>query len=379
MTPGLVSVIIPTYDRPEYLPQAVESVLTQTYSSVEIVIIDDGSEDGGATTREVLKPYLSLDSPKVTYLYQKNSGVGPAVNRGLSLAQGEYIQRLDDDDRLLPEKIARSIEVFQEQPKLGLVATGYHHIDSEGKRIHTGSPCPCPGPARLLNMLMSCVTTCAGVLVRSLVHQKVGVYRDIRAQDYEMWIRISQEYDIETIDEPLVEYRLHQGNISRNNQRNMERDRIRFISEYLQSTPLDVLIPRLQSEPHGHAIRAGVWLLKNGGYIKTTGAAKAELEKALQLLPKDPLLSLWKGVLAVCGDESLRPLPWEEDLPAVYQAKAEALSRCLREHKRLAAKKLHPSMPEMVAFRKQFGSLHSALIQETFKKAIGKGHGSKTG
>ena len=152
----------------------------------------------------------------------------------------------------------------------------------------------------------------------------------------------------------------------------MERDKIGFISVYLQSTPLDVLIPSLQSEPHAYAIRAAVYLLKNGECIRTTGAAKAELEKALQLLPKDPLLSLWKGVLAVCGDESLRPLPWEEDLPAVYQAKAEALSRCLRERERLAVKKLHPSMPEMVAFRKQFGSLHSALIQETFKKAIGK-------
>ena len=71
-----------------------------------------------ALTKSALKPYLSADSSssrlsKVTYLYQKNGGLVPAVNRGLALARGEYIQRLDDDDRLLPEKIARSIDVFK--------------------------------------------------------------------------------------------------------------------------------------------------------------------------------------------------------------------------------------------------------------------------
>ena len=106
MIPGLVSVIIPTYNRPDYLREAVDSVFAQTYPFIEILVIDDGSSAEGARTRSALKPYLSDDSsssqqPKVTYLYQKNCGLVPAVNRGLGLAQGEYIQRLDDDDRLL--------------------------------------------------------------------------------------------------------------------------------------------------------------------------------------------------------------------------------------------------------------------------------------
>ena len=175
MVPGLVSVIIPTYNRPSYLQQAVESVLRQTYPNIEIIVVDDGSDSEGAATKRVLLPYLTL--PNLTYIYQHRRGVTRAVNRGLTLSQGEYIQRLDDDDRLLPEKIAHSVDLFQAQPEVGLVATGYYHIDAAGKRINTLPPHPCPEPARLLNMLMGCISACAGVMVRALVHQKVGVYQ----------------------------------------------------------------------------------------------------------------------------------------------------------------------------------------------------------
>ena len=155
MIPGLVSVIVPTYNRPDYLREAVESVFAQTYPFIEILVIDDGSSDRGAHTKSALQPYLSTDSllprnPKVTYLYQKNCGLVRSVNRGLALAQGEYIQRLDDDDRLLPEKIARSVEVFQSCPEVGLVATGYHHINAAGQRIHTCPPRRCSESTRLL-------------------------------------------------------------------------------------------------------------------------------------------------------------------------------------------------------------------------------------
>ena len=93
MIPGLVSVIIPTYNRPDYLREAVESVFAQTYPFIEILVIDDGSSDRGAHTKSALKPYLSTDSllpprPKVTYLYQKNSGLVSAVNRGLGVGTG---------------------------------------------------------------------------------------------------------------------------------------------------------------------------------------------------------------------------------------------------------------------------------------------------
>ena len=376
MLSGLVSVIIPTYNRPNYLREAVNSIFAQTYPFIEILVIDDGSSDGGALTKSVLKPYLSADSlsprkPKVTYLYQTNGGLVSAVNRGLGLAQGEYIQRLDDDDRLLPEKIARSIEVFQAHPEVGLVATGYYHIDAAGKRIRTFPPRRCPEPTRLLKMLMGCISACAGVMVRSFVHQKVGVYRDIKAQDYEMWVRIAKEFKVETIDLPLAEYRQHPGssiNIKDNHMK-MERDILNFTDEQIKSTPLDELIPNLRSRPHAYALRAAVYLQQDGKYVRGIPLAKEELEQARQLAPNDPLLRLWEGVLAT---HEGRCSPQNEGLPAPYRSQAETLVRFSEERKRLASQGVSPMSPEAVDLRRQFGRFRSKLIRQTFKAAVGK-------
>ena len=376
MIPGLVSVLIPTYNRPDYLREAVDSVFAQTYRSIEIIVIDDGSSEGGALTKLTLKPYLSAESsssrlPKVIYLYQKNCGLVPAVNRGLALAQGEYIQRLDDDDRLLPEKIARSVEVFQAQTEVGLVATGYYHIDTAGKRIRTCPPRSCPEPTRLLNMLMGCISTCAGVMVRSLVHQKVGVYRNIKAQDYEMWVRIAKEFKVGTINIPLAEYRQHPGssiNI-RDNRVKMEQDILNFTDEQIKSIPLEELIPNLQSRPHAYALRAAVYLHQDGKYMRTTPFAKAELEQALQLAPTDPLLRLWNGVAAVHEGAKI---PQNENLPSPYREQAEALARFGEERKQLSAQGVSPSSPKAVNLRRQFGRFRLNLIRQTVEAAVGK-------
>lgn len=372
MIPGLVSVIIPTYNRPGYLQEAVDSVLAQTYSSIEILIIDDGSADGGVHTKSALKPYLSEDHRlPITYIYQKNAGLVSAVNRGLALARGEYIQRLDDDDRLLPEKIARSVEVFQARPAVGLVATGYYHIDATGKRIRTCPPRRCPDSDRLFNMLMGCISACAGVMVRSLVHQKVGAYRNIKAQDYEMWIRVAKEFKVETINLPLAEYRQHPGSSIhiKANRAKMERDILNFIREHIETTPLNELIPNLRSEPHAYALCAAIYLQKGGEYGRGIPLAKAELEKALQLAPNDPLLRLWEGVLAVNAD---KPFPQHEDLPSPYRERAEVLVQLGEQHKRLSAGEVPSSSPEAIDLRRQFGKFYSALTRQTFKAAVGK-------
>ena len=373
---GLVSVIIPTYNRPDYLREAVDSVLAQTYPLIEILIIDDGSSEGGTFTKSALKPYLSAGSsasrtPKVTYLYQENCGLVSAVNQGLALARGEYIQRLDDDDRLLPEKIARSVELFQTYPEVGLVATGYYHIDAMGKRIRTRSPRRCPDSSRLFNMLMGCISACAGVMVRSLVHQRVGVYRNIKAQDYEMWIRVAKEFKVETIDLPLAEYRQHPGGSIhiKDNYAKMERDILNFTREQIESTSLEHLIPNLRSEPHAYALRAAIYLHKSGEYGRGMLLAKKELEKGLQLAPNDPLLRLWEGVWAVNADG---PFPQHEDLPSPYREQAEVLVQLGEQHKRLSVGGVPSSSPEATDLRRQFGKFYSTLTRQTFKAAVGK-------
>ena len=172
-------------------------------------------------------------------------------------------------------------------------------------------------------------------MVRSLVHQKVGVYRDIKAQDYDMWIRVAKEFRVETIDLPLAEYRQHpESSIHiKDNRAKMERDILNFTREQIESTPLGQLIPNLQSEPHAYALRAAIYLQKGGEYGRRAPLAKAELEKGLQLAPNDPLLRLWEGALAVNADG---PFPQGEDLPSPYREQAKVLAQFGEQHKRLS-------------------------------------------
>jgi glycosyltransferase involved in cell wall biosynthesis len=123
-----VSVIIPTYNSAQYLPQAIESVLAQTYTDYEIIVINDGSTDN---TRQVVAPY----EEQIRYVYQENQGVSAARNRGLYLARGELIAFLDADDIFLPYKLKEQVAVFDAQPQVGIVNTGFRVIQEDGKTI----------------------------------------------------------------------------------------------------------------------------------------------------------------------------------------------------------------------------------------------------
>lgn len=103
--PGLVSVIIPTYNRAKHISKAIDSVLAQTYKSYEIIVIDDGSTDD---TRQVLASYEG----RIKYIYQENSGHAPARNTGIRAATGKWVAFLDSDDTWLPEKLSKQIEIL---------------------------------------------------------------------------------------------------------------------------------------------------------------------------------------------------------------------------------------------------------------------------
>jgi glycosyltransferase involved in cell wall biosynthesis len=124
----LVSIIIPAYNCDRYITQAVESILTQTYQHYEIIVIDDGSTD---RTCQVLAPYFN----QIRYVYQENQGVAKARNQGLKIAQGELIAFLDHDDIFLPEKLARQVECFQQQPDVAMVHSGWRRINAAAEFI----------------------------------------------------------------------------------------------------------------------------------------------------------------------------------------------------------------------------------------------------
>ena len=121
----LVSVVIPTYNSAEFLVQALDSVFKQTYPNYEIVVIDDGSTDN---TPQVVEPWRS----RINYIYQNNQGVAAARNKGIEAATGEFIAFLDADDLFLPYKLQQQIGVFEAQPEVGMVVSGWRLTDEGG-------------------------------------------------------------------------------------------------------------------------------------------------------------------------------------------------------------------------------------------------------
>ncbi|MBE9164401.1 glycosyltransferase [Tychonema sp. LEGE 06208] len=129
----LVSVIIPAYNGDRYIAQAVESVLAQTFTNLEIIVVDDGSTD---ETHQVLQPYLD----KIRYVYQENRGVAAARNRGIQEAKGEFIAFLDQDDFFEPDKLAAQIALFRSSPSLGIVNSGWRLVNEQGDAISDITP-----------------------------------------------------------------------------------------------------------------------------------------------------------------------------------------------------------------------------------------------
>ena len=120
-----VSVIIPTYNRANFITEAIVSVLAQDYPDMEIVVIDDGSDDD---TEVILRPYKN----KIRYLYQDNKGLGEARNRGIKEAHGKYIALLDSDDLWLPDKLHLQIACMEAKPEVELCCTNFHQFNDEG-------------------------------------------------------------------------------------------------------------------------------------------------------------------------------------------------------------------------------------------------------
>ncbi len=118
-----VSVIIPTYNRRAYVQEAIDSVLAQTYTDYEIIVIDDGSTDG---TGEALRERYG---DKIIYEWQENQGLSAARNRGIESSRGQYIALLDSDDLWMPEKLERQVACLSQHPEVAMVARAYARRD----------------------------------------------------------------------------------------------------------------------------------------------------------------------------------------------------------------------------------------------------------
>jgi hypothetical protein len=205
-----VTVLMPVFNAGPLLAQAVDSILAQSFTDFECLIIDDGSTDGA------MDALHAIGDPRLRFVRNpSNLGVTATLNLGIGLARAPLIARMDADDISMPNRLQRQVETFQLRPGLGLLGSWAEVIDIEGRNAgHIRLPIEHREIAR--SMLRDNVFVHPSVMARAHVFREIGGYpADFAvAQDYAMWLRIVLRYEVANLPEDLVQYRIHPDQIS---------------------------------------------------------------------------------------------------------------------------------------------------------------------
>ena len=226
-----ISVVIPSYNRKELIKRSINSVNNQTIKPFEIIVVDDGSFDG---TEEMIKRNYDF----IKFIKQKNKGVSAARNFGIKVSSGEWICFLDSDDEWKNDKLEKQIIAMKSNP-------GYKFFHSNeiwvknGKRINQKKKHKKYGGDIFDKCLDMCRISPSSVLIDKTIFDDVGIFNEnlVICEDYELWLRICDKYNVFFINEPLIiKYGGHQGQLSYSVD-SIEYHRIKAL-EYLMSSNL---------------------------------------------------------------------------------------------------------------------------------------------
>lgn len=202
-----VSVVIPTYERPEFLPGAIETAIGQTYDDIEVIVVDDGSTENYA-------PEIVDDYPEIVTCVQlpSNQGLSAARNAGIQEASGEYIAFLDDDDRWHRTKLAKQVREIERDERIGLVTCLVAAFTPEIEVIHCEQTAPSGDLADEM-LIRNRIGTPSRVLVKREAIDRVGPFDESlpTKQDWDFYLRLAQEYQIGAVEEILCFRRVHES------------------------------------------------------------------------------------------------------------------------------------------------------------------------
>lgn len=212
----LVSVVITTYNRKiNFLNRAIKSVLKQTHTNFELLVVDDNNSD--SILRKEIEDRISLykDDYRLIYIsHDKNRGACAARNTGIKNSRGKYIAFLDDDDEWLEDKIEKQLKVF-ETSNVGLVYCSYYRIeeDYEGNRKIFLQNALEKKDYFIELLKFNYIGSTSFPLIKRECFENCGLFDEKMPamQDYDMWIRIAEKYRVKNLEEPLVNYYQHKG------------------------------------------------------------------------------------------------------------------------------------------------------------------------
>lgn len=224
----LISVILPVYNGAQFLREAIESILQQSYSNLELIIINDGSKDD---SQSIIDSYAD---GRIRSFDQSNIGLSATLNRGISLAKGRWIARQDQDDVSFPERLTKQIQFMNAHPDYAMVGTAAQIWVDETKtdRLHKH---PCTDQELRIGLLFFNYFVHSSVLIDKSTLESIGGYSiDPSRQppeDYELWSRIARRYRIANLPDILLAYREVGSSMSRDEENPFSKKLILLSSE----------------------------------------------------------------------------------------------------------------------------------------------------
>lgn len=229
-----VSVVMPVYNGEKYLKEAIDSILNQTYTDFEFIIINDGSTD---STKEIIQ---SFEDQRIVVLEnEKNLGIVSTLNRGLDCAVGEYIARMDADDIAEKGRLEKQVNTLDGDSTIGVLGTGTRVFgdDIEDKEMHSTLN---PNQLKAELIFSSCICH-PSVMIRKKVLDEFGIrYKEEYkgAEDYEMWWQIAAVSKIASIPDILHNYRIHKQQITQTKDEAYKQVMVRMLELKLKSIQL---------------------------------------------------------------------------------------------------------------------------------------------
>lgn len=194
----MISVVVPSFNRKDFLREALGSVREQTLSPSEMIVVDDGSSDG-------TEAMCRAEFPNFAYIFQANKGVAAARNTGIRAASGEWIAFLDSDDLWLPHKLEEQQAYLQAHPEADILQSEEIWY-RRGKRVNPGARHRKYGGRIFEKCIPLCIVSPSSVIIRKSVFEDVGVFDESfdTCEDYDLWLRISLHYTVHLLNKPGI-------------------------------------------------------------------------------------------------------------------------------------------------------------------------------
>lgn len=243
-----ISVIMPLYNGEKYVSESIDSVLAQTVGDFELIIVDDASTD---SSPDIIHSYAAKD-PRIVILHNKaNMGAARSRNRALDIACGDFITFTDADDLLLPGRFARQLSFFEKYPQIDLCGSSYTIFGPEAEQ-RKQIKVPLTHDQIAAYLLFGCPFGMSSVMLRREAFARTNIrFRESMAEDYQLWVDLSDKLHMANIPESLVLYRRWEEQIS-TRQLDRQTDSARIIQrEYLKKT-LGILLSDDESHLFTH-------------------------------------------------------------------------------------------------------------------------------